>query len=68
MIDWLRLMTQFTPYMSGVGKEAWMAWHARLKQQTQQFLSEQNEELYGFTEQIISLQLLVDEWLGEQTT
>jgi len=62
MIDWLNLMRQFTPYMSGVGKEAWDAWHTQIKQQTQQLL----EKPDSFLPQVIGLQLLVDEWLTEQ--
>jgi hypothetical protein len=66
MLAWLSLMRQYTPDMRDVGKAAWMAWHTQLKQQTSQFLAEQNEELHGFTVQVISLQLLVDEWIGEK--
>ena len=66
MIDWLELMKNFTPYDSGVSKEAWDIEHKRLKQQTQQLLANTSEYPDSFLAQVISLQLLVDEWEGEQ--
>jgi hypothetical protein len=62
MMDWLSLMRQFTPYDSGFAKEWWDTWHARLRKQTQRYL-EQPDDFLG---QVVSLHLLVDEWLGEQ--
>jgi hypothetical protein len=63
MIAWLNLMKNFTPYDAGVGKEAWDTWHEDLKQQTQQFLAQEKPD--PFLAQVISLQLLVDEWLTQ---
>jgi hypothetical protein len=60
MMSWLDLMKNFTPYDSGVGKEAWDIGHERRKKQTAQYLENPDE----FVEQVQSLQQLVEEWVA----
>jgi hypothetical protein len=69
MMDWLELMKNYMPYDSGVSKEAWDAWHKRLKLETSQALANLTTVDFlpraDFVAEVQSLQQLVDEWQGE---
>ena len=65
MIDWCELIKNFTPYDSGVSKEAWDTLHAWLAAKTSEFLATVSHDQHSFAMQVISLQQVVNEWLEE---